>query len=307
VCDRSADELLTLFERAARFRGLLDERVASSELAGARVGFIWDGEGFRNRVAFELGVTALGGTGTQIPGRLGEREDVDDLGRYLDNWFDVLVVRTPSFELLSALAATMSAPVINARTWHNHPCEILGDLAFARAAGKDLHALRVVFVGESTNMLHSWCEAAAVLPFRITQVCPPGYEVDESWLEGLVPHFAGSVTTARHLACLSEADIIYTDRWPLRGTAEQHETVRSHFAPLQIDARRLEAAPADALFLPCPPVTRGEEVSADAMTSSRCRVVEAKDWLLAAQGALLVELTGLRVGREGVEPPTTSM
>jgi ornithine carbamoyltransferase len=42
-----------------------------------------------------------------------------------------------------------------------------------------------------------------------------------------------------------------------------------------------------AVFLPCPPVTRGQEVSADAMTHPRCRVVEAKAWLLHVQNAVL--------------------
>jgi len=42
-----------------------------------------------------------------------------------------------------------------------------------------------------------------------------------------------------------------------------------------------------AVFLPCPPVTRGQEVSAGAMLHPRCRVVEAKAWLLHAQNAVL--------------------
>ena len=35
-----------------------------------------------------------------------------------------------------------------------------------------------------------------------------------------------------------------------------------------------------AMFLPCPPVTRGQEVSTDAMDSELCMNYKAKDYLL---------------------------
>jgi ornithine carbamoyltransferase len=40
-------------------------------------------------------------------------------------------------------------------------------------------------------------------------------------------------------------------------------------------------------FVPCPPVSRGKEVSADAMMHPACRVMEAKAFLLHAQNAVL--------------------
>ena len=72
--------------------------------------------------------------------------------------------------------------------------------------------------------------------------------------------------------------------------ADGTATIEAAFAPLQITAALLAEAPTDSLFLPCPPVTRGQEVSPEAMEDPRCRVVEAKDWLLHAQNALLEEL-----------------
>ena len=98
VCDLSGPQVEQLLTDARRFKLAFDRRMTSTELDGRRVAFIWDGEGFRNRVAFELGVPALGGVGVEIPGRLGARETLEDLAGYLDNWFDLIVVRTPSFE-----------------------------------------------------------------------------------------------------------------------------------------------------------------------------------------------------------------
>jgi ornithine carbamoyltransferase len=64
----------------------------------------------------------------------------------------------------------------------------------------------------------------------------------------------------------------------------------------------LDAAPADVLSLPCPPVTRGEEVSVDAMEHDACHVYEAKSWLLPAQAALMERLLAQTSQRQQGQP-----
>ncbi|MCX6024032.1 MAG: ornithine carbamoyltransferase, partial [Chloroflexi bacterium] len=91
-------------------------------------------------------------------------------------------------------------------------------------------------------------------------------------------------------AGLHNADVIYTDTWPVTANPVEQRRIAERFAPYQITAARLAQAKPDAMFLPCPPVHRGEEVSDDAMTSPLCRVYEAKEHLLHAQNALLVAL-----------------
>ena len=49
----------------------------------------------------------------------------------------------------------------------------------------------------------------------------------------------------------------------------------------------LDRLGARGVFLPCPPVTRGEEVSAEAMRSPRCENHAAKDNLLHVQNAIM--------------------
>ncbi|PJG52739.1 hypothetical protein CVM73_24200 [Bradyrhizobium forestalis] len=55
----------------------------------------------------------------------------------------------------------------------------------------------------------------------------------------------------------------------------------------QISAPLLDRCRRDVIFLPCPPVTRGKEVSATAMTHPACQSTAAKAFLLHAQNALL--------------------
>lgn len=252
--------------------------------------FVWDGEGFRNRAAFEIIVAEAGGVGVQIPGAIGEREAISDLAAYLDNWFDAFVVRTPSFPRLQELADRAIAPVINARTGHNHPCEILGDLSFIQHVRGDVSQLTVMFVGAATNLCNSWCEAAAVLDLKVIQVCPAGHEVDRAWLASVSPDLSQRVSISRSPEdAIGSADIVYTDCWPTAEGDRDGRSINEQFSDLQVTARLLSKAAPETLFLPCPPVTRGQEVSPDAMEDARCRVVEAKDWLLHAQAALLAE------------------
>ena len=290
VSDRAGPQLVALLARARELRETFLTGQSHRSLAGRRIALVWDERGFRTRVAFELGISLMGGTGIEVPGPLGEAEGAVDVAGYLDRWFDAIVSRTPRFDDLTALAEGAGIPVVNARTRHNHPCEILGDLAYINATRTTLEDLHVVFIGETSNLCRSWCEAASVLPIRLTQVCPPGHEVDLGWFAALSPSPAGTVESTHALDGLEGADVIYTDRWPSSTDGEERRVIFAEFSPLQVTADVLERVKDDALFMPCPPVMRGQEVSDEAMTSPKCRVPEAKEWLLHAQSALLEEI-----------------
>ncbi len=223
-----------------------------------------------------------------MPGPLDDRESIEDVARYLDNWFDAVVARTSAHEHMLRLAEAARIPVINARTSFNHPCEILGDLAYVRETRGDLAGLRVAFVGEATNLGHSWFEAAARFPIHVTQVCPEGYEVKADFLRRIAQQAQGKVAVSRDLpAAVSGTDVIYTDCWPAAEAEQARSNIRELFLPYQVTAELLKTSSPNAVFLPCPPVHRGEEVSDNAMNWPGCRVYEAKDYLLHAQSALL--------------------
>lgn len=68
---------------------------------------------------------------------------------------------------------------------------------------------------------------------------------------------------------MKSADIVYTDCWPTRLTDTARQEIERQFAPFQVAAEILTTASSQAAFLPCPPVTRGEEVSDDRNGISR--------------------------------------
>ena len=50
-----------------------------------------------------------------------------------------------------------------------------------RTQGK-ARRLKITFVGDGNNMVHSWMEAAENVPFSFALACPKGYEPDAAIL-----------------------------------------------------------------------------------------------------------------------------
>jgi ornithine carbamoyltransferase len=291
LTDFESLDLVSLMDLADSLRTAWVENRMPQNLQNKNIALLWDAEGFRNRVAFELGIAAMGGRAVQVPGKLDIREPIEDIARYIQNWFHCIVARTQTHDHIRRLAAAANIPVINARTDFNHPCEVLGDLVFIRTVRKTLSNLKVVFVGEATNLCHPWFEAAARLPIRVIQACPEGFQINNKYLAMLRQNAAGTMQVSHDLdESLKDADVIYTDCWPKRSTQDEKEMVRKLFEAYQITKEKLGLAKPDCLFLPCPPVTRGEEVSAEVMELSGQQVYNAKEYLLHAQNAVLTTL-----------------
>ena len=283
--DYSASELTELLNRADVLADAWANNRMPQSLKNRQVALWFFGNGFRNRVAFEIGARAMGASASYIPGDLGVHEPLEDIGHYLDGWFDLIVVRAQSHRDLQYLSENTTASVVNARTDLNHPCEILGDLQFIRQQRGSLEGLRVTFVGEVTNLCMRWFEAAVKLPIAVTQAAPAGYLIDQCRLQSLNENAAGSISVNDELdGLLEKTDLLYTDCWPKPG---DKNNIQGQFLPYQITGDRLSRLHQNAIFLPCPPVTRGQEVSSEAMDSAFCMNYQAKKYLLHAQNAIM--------------------
>jgi ornithine carbamoyltransferase len=272
--DLDATTITALLEDAVALAAAWNDRDVLPSLAGRRIALVRDDGGWRNTTALALGAAELGATVVDVPVTLSGRESLADLAGYLDNWFDLIAIRSPSLSRLRELADDAEAPVINLRTTSNHPCETLGDLAHvvARRGMAGLDGLRVVAIAPEGNILGSWVEASAVLPITVTQVYPERWHVEDAPSD----RFAATAD----LDAIDDADLLITDCWPTDATP-------ADLLAYQVDIDLLTRLATGAHFIPCPPVTRGEEVSADAMDHSSCQVPAAKAWLLHAQNAVL--------------------
>jgi ornithine carbamoyltransferase len=293
LTDCTTDQIVALLDRADYLAEAWRRGTMPATLAKKKIALWFFGNGFRNRVAFEIGAKAMGASVSFIPGELGIDEPLEDVGHYLSNWFSALVIRARKHEDTVKLASDLEIPLINARTDYNHPCEILGDLQFVRRHRGSIEGAKVAFVGEVTNLCMSWFEAAVRFPMEVVQVAPPGYVANEALVKSMNNGASGKIGTTFEIGdALRGADLVYTDCWPRASTPEQKEEVKRAFLPYQITAGHLSGLKRKAMFLPCPPVTRGQEVSRDAMESPLCLDYAAKEYLLHSQNALMEMIIG---------------
>ena len=276
ISDVDQATLEQIAARAVELGQYWENRAMPQALAGARIGIIEELPGWRNPTALALGVAQMGGTAVKVTARLEGAETVEDLAGYMDNWFDLLAVRTPNLSRLRGFADALKAPVMNLRTNDNHPCEILGDLTYVLAKRGSWDGLRVAMVGPAGNIARSWFEAAEVLPIEVVQVAPTELSFPAS-------DCGNRSRTTAELDLIKDADLIVTDCWP----EDLDDETRTALAAFRIDADLLEQCRDDVLFVPCPPVTRGNEVSSCAMRHPKCHATAAKAFLMHIQNAFV--------------------
>lgn len=234
----------------------------------------------RTRITFEKGIKQLGGDCIVFPPEaLDKKENARDMIGYIENWADGLIVRHPDFSKIEELAAYASVPVINAMTSSDHPCEILSDLYAIRKIRTNYRELTYTFVGPAGNIARSWIEAAKVLDLQFRHVCTNGSAI------------GGNNRNYTFLVELEEAlqnsDIVLTDSLP------PDKRSADYLDRYQITLKRMKMANRHALLNPCPPFTRNEEVSDDAVDSDYFAGYAFKKDLLAVQQAIILYCCGI--------------
>ena len=134
--------------------------------------------------------------------------------------------------------------------------------------------------------MYELVEAAVSFPIRVVQVAPTQYLCADKTITEINMSAVGEISTSSNLnlTISKSTEVIYTDCWPKR---DEMERIRELFLPYQITEGILDRMSDHGLFLPCPPVTRGQEVSVESMNSEKCKVYEAKEFLLHSQNAIM--------------------
>ncbi|MFQ5611646.1 MAG: ornithine carbamoyltransferase [Anaerolineae bacterium] len=292
LADLSGGQILGLLDLADELKQRYRTGQVDQPLKGKTWAMIFDGPSMRTRATFEAGILQLGGVGLSLPLNLEQGESVGDVARYLECWVDGIVARAPRQEAVAELARFASVPVINAMTRRLHPCEVLADAQTLRERKGDFAGLKLAFVGAGTNVCASWFNFAARIPLNLTQICPPGYEIEAGILTFARREAQGEIQVTHDLAeGLREADVVCTDAWP-RALDEREGKARNRiFLPYQVNSMTMALAKKEAILMPCPPMTRGQEVSAEVLESDYFAGFRAKENLLHAHKAILVSLS----------------
>ena len=292
IRDLARDEAEAILALAGRLKTKLRAGRPHPLLAGRTLAMIFEKPSLRTRVTFEVGMGQLGGSAIHLaPGdiKLGERESPGDIARNLERWVDLIMARVFSHESVVDLAAAARVPVINGLSDLHHPCQVLSDCFTLRERRGRLDGLRVVFVGDGNNMVHSWMDAAALLGFDFVLACPPGFEPNAAIVAEAGPRV--SVTHDARSA-VRGADVVYTDVWTSMGQEAEADARRKAFRPYQVNEQLVSLAAADALVMHCLPAHRGEEITDGVLDSPQSVVFDQAENRLHVQKAIMVWLLG---------------
>ena len=294
IGDLSRADCEAIFALAKTLKSAVKARRKHRRLEGRAMAMIFEKPSLRTRVTFEIGIAQLGGMSVYLaPGdiRLGERESVPDIARNLSRWVDLIVARTFSHDTVRALAANASVPVINALSDWEHPCQVLADCFTLIEHRRRLRGLRLAFVGDGNNMVHSWMLAASLLGLEFRLGCPPGYEPDPQ-IVAAVRHVPGPRMTITHSVeeAVLGADALYTDVWTSMGQEAEAERRREAFREYQLNAATLKLAKPGAVVMHCLPAHRGDEITDEILDAPESAIWDEAENRLHAQKALLTWL-----------------
>ena len=285
LSDLSATEARQIVTRAMALKASPDR--SYRPFVGRTLAMLFTKNSTRTRVSFESGMARFVGHALFLHAgttQLGRDEPISDTAKVLSRRCDAIMIRNDSQADQQALAANSRVPVINGLSDLHHPCQLLADLQTWFEHRGDPRGKTAAWIGDGNNVCHSFIEAATLFGFTLRVAAPAGYQPDA----GLVAAAGSAVEIVGDADSAARgADLVVTDTWTSMGQeAEQQKRVRA-FADYQVDARRMQMARADAIFLHCLPAHRGEEVTAEVIDGPQSVIFDEAENRMWAQLALL--------------------
>jgi ornithine carbamoyltransferase len=289
--DLSREEIEKIFSLSQRLKRAQKSGRAHRLLAGKTLALVFEKPSLRTRVSFETGIFQLGGNAVFLgPGeiQLGVRESAADSARNLSRWVDLIVMRTFSQRTLEEMAVHATIPVINGLTDLFHPCQVLADCLTLLEYKGALKGLKVAFLGDGNNMVHTWMQAAQKFSFSFVVACPKGYEPDAE-ITRAAKEKGGRVSVTHDIEkAVRDADVVYTDVWTSMGQEREFEKRRRAFQGYQVNQAVVAKANRDAVVMHCLPAHRGEEITDDVLDGPQSVVLDQAENRLHVQKAIMV-------------------
>jgi len=289
--DLSRDEFRAILDRARLMK--TDPRAFSSALAGKSLALIFEKPSLRTRVTFDVAMYQLGGHGIYLsPAEIsmGKRESTYDVAKNLERMVQGIMIRTFAQRIVDELAAAAGVPVINALTDFSHPCQGLADYLTLLEHKGTLEGLRLAYVGDGNNVVHSLAHGAALCGAHLAVATPAAYEPAPEVVAWAREHGASVTLTRDPREAVERADAVYTDTWTSMGQEAEAEERRRIFKAYQVNEALFARAKSDAVFMHCLPAHRGEEVSDAVIDSPRSVVFDEAENRLHVQKAVLAAL-----------------
>ena len=181
VNDLSITDVKKILDLAKKLKAQQKNGEQHHLLKGKTLGMIFQKASTRTRVSFEVGMWQLGGAALFLNAndlQIGRGELVKDTARVLSRYVDGIMIRTASQTEVVEMAKYATVPVINALTEMMHPCQALTDIFTVMEYKGNLQGLKMGYIGDGNNMVHSLMHACAKVGMDISIATPRGYEPD---------------------------------------------------------------------------------------------------------------------------------
>jgi ornithine carbamoyltransferase len=291
--DLNQQEVADLMTAGMTLKGRLRRGVPHELLAGQMLAMMFFKPSTRTRSAFEVGMTQLGGHAMFLNAndmQLTRGETIADTARVLERYVNVIMARVYQHGTLSEMADATHIPVINGLCDMHHPTQTLADLLTIKEQFGGTRGVRMAYVGDGNNMLHSLLHAAPLAGMHIAAATPAQYAPDPQIVaeaRTLAEQSESEVLiTTDPFEAVANADVIYTDVWVSMGQSDAEARIAT-LQPYQVNERLLGAARPTTKFMHCLPMHRGEEVTAAVADGAQSVVFDQAENRLHAHKAVL--------------------
>ncbi len=296
IDDWTRDEILSSLDLAVEVKRKLKNREAYKPFKDYSLAMIFAKPSARTRVSFETGFYRLGGHAIYLnPADIdvGNRELPKDVARVLSGYNDLIMARLFDHAHILELARYATVPVINGLTDYNHPCQIMADILTLKEHFGRADNLKIAYVGDGNNIVHSWLRLAMRLPLHFVCACPLNYPPDQATFERAKQAGVSTVEIVHDpLSAVKDADVVYTDVWASMGKKHELEERKRHFKRFTVTSELMAAAKPTAVFMHCLPAQRDLEVSDAVMESPAAIIFPQAENRMHMQNAIMLKLAG---------------
>ena len=294
VTDLSGQEVREIFSLAAEVKARFKKREAYRPFEGRSLAMVFAKPSARTRISFETGFFRLGGHAVYLSPQdieIGKREAIEDVARVISRYNDMIMARLFAHDHMLKMAEHASVPVINGLTDFNHPCQIMADAFTILEHRGNLEDIKLVYVGDGNNIVHSWLELAVRLPMHFVCACPEGYTPDEKMVRSASDAGLSRIEVVHDpRAAVKDADVVYTDVWASMGQKHEREERLKRFEGFQVDETLMALTGKPSYFMHCLPAERGAEVSGSVLESDASIIFDQAENRMHVQNAIMLKM-----------------
>lgn len=292
-CEFDKEELAQLLDEAERLRLERRMRKFVQPLAGQTLALLFEKPSLRTRVSFTVAAQELGASVIELNGASLKKEEPEDTIRVLGGYCDALMVRTFAHDVLERMTKVSKIPVINGLSDLHHPCQALADLLTLTQEFGELQGLKLAYIGDGNNVLHSILLLAPFLGVELRYSCPAGYGPDAGVLAAAKARCEDEnliQACASPIQAVEGANALYTDVWTSMGFEAETAKREEAFAGYQVNEELYSHAAPGAIVMHCLPMVRGKEITDEMADHSHSRLFQQSENRLHVQKALLRRL-----------------